>query len=472
MTTAPLNVDCVRTQLAQLQHALADLEEALTQPEAAPSGLPPSAWSEVQTLVEALGQSMPDAQAASSWQPRPAHLQANQQLLYQVEQQKQLNQTIQAIRQFLNLGKVLQATAAATGDFLKPDWVLLVKYQPHARLWQQATQYCLDGVPLAELHMTEAMLPLLDPLQLSTALPIHPGNAHQSATYQTWLCQFPGSWLMVPIAVPNVTASSNTAPAASASHLASASHPHPLPSQDQVWGFLALGYRNPDRIWGHVQTTFAETIGQEVAIAIQQSLLYEKLQQANAELEALALTDSLTQLANRRQFDRHLAAEWQRLTRDQKPLSLILCDIDYFKRYNDLYGHPTGDRCLSQVAQALVRASRRPADLVARYGGEEFAVILPNTSTRGAYKVAQAIIQQIHQLNIPHEGSAVSDRLTATLGIATLVPNRSLRLHDLVESADMALYYAKNHGRDRIYVHAHHNDLDTPGLDTPDQPPA
>lgn len=468
MNPAFLNTHFLREKLADLQQALTRMEKSLTQ-----ESLLRSTWLEAQTAIAQLNQAMNSAAALSSHQhlaltgghstessptepdyPPPTTereqrslnmgFQVNQVLLQQVEQQKQLNLTIQAIRQFLNLEKVYETAVQATGDFLHTDWVILAKYQPHARLWQQMTQYAPGGCPLGELHMTETMLPLLAHFQPSEALVVHPGIAYQSATYQTWISQFPGAWLLVPIELSQ--------PA----------------GQSEIWGFLALGYRDPDRRWMPTSVTFANTIGREVAIAIQQSLLYEKLQQANAELEALALTDSLTQLANRRQFDRHLAAEWHRLTREQKPLSLILCDIDYFKRYNDLYGHPTGDRCLGQVAQALLRASRRPADLVARYGGEEFAAILPNTSTRGAYKVAKAICQQLDKLNILHEGSQISDRLTMTLGIATIVPSRESRLHDLVEAADLALYHAKNHGRNRIYVHAHFNDLQANDLQASD----
>ncbi|MEO1593127.1 MAG: diguanylate cyclase [Cyanobacteria bacterium J06632_22] len=458
MTIAPPNVDSLREKLALLQQALSRLENALAQPEVAAPVWHASIWQTVETAMAQLGQVM----ASSLPQHHLDHssLQINQQLLHQIEQQKQLNQTVQAIRQYLNLDKVFQTSVEATGDFLQADWVLLAKYHPHARLWQQVTQYCPDGHALSELHMTEPMLPLMEHFQPPAPLLIHPANAHQSAIYQTWLSQFPGSWLLVPVVLSH-TAQPLTATAWSSMSQTPLPHTASLDTP-KVWGCLALGHRNPDQAWTHAQLAFANTIGAEVAIAIQQSLLYEKLQQANAELEALALTDSLTQLANRRQFDRHLAKEWQRLSREQKPLSLILCDIDYFKRYNDLYGHPTGDRALSQVAQALVQASRRPADLVARYGGEEFAVVLPNTSTRGAYKVAQAVSQQIEKLNIQHEGSEVSNRLTATLGIATVIPSRDLRLHDLVEAADMALYYAKNHGRNRIYVHAHYSNHDDP----------
>ena len=121
---------------------------------------------------------------------------------------------------------------------------------------------------------------------------------------------------------------------------------------------------------------------------------------ANRELQQLALEDGLTRLANRRCFDEQLADEWQRLAREQQPLSLILCDLDHFKRYNDTFGHPAGDRCLIRVARALLNGPQRPADLVARYGGEEFAIVLPNTDSYGAWRIAQKIHRNIRALKI------------------------------------------------------------------------
>ena len=124
-------------------------------------------------------------------------------------------------------------------------------------------------------------------------------------------------------------------------------------------------------------------------------LLTEQLEIANRELERLASLDGLSQIANRRCFDQQLAQEWKRLQREQLPLSLILCDIDFFKVYNDTYGHQAGDECLRQVAYTIHQAVRRPADFTARYGGEEFAVILPNTEATGAVRVAEKIRAQV-----------------------------------------------------------------------------
>jgi diguanylate cyclase (GGDEF)-like protein len=168
---------------------------------------------------------------------------------------------------------------------------------------------------------------------------------------------------------------------------------------------------------------------------------------ANQKLALLATLDELTGVANRRYFNEHLAREWSRLKREQIPLSLILCDIDYFKRYNDYYGHLAGDVTLKQVAQAIRKVLKRPADLVARYGGEEFVILLPNTSMAGAVQVGELIRQQVQQLKIPHAQSLVSDYVTLSLGISSLVPSLKESPEVLIKMADEALYAAKRQGR-------------------------
>lgn len=182
-----------------------------------------------------------------------------------------------------------------------------------------------------------------------------------------------------------------------------------------------------------------------------------RLQQANAELQRLATLDGLTQVANRRSFDDRLQLEWQRMERDRTPLCLILCDVDYFKHYNDHYGHQAGDDCLRQVAQTIQATVHRASDLVARYGGEEFAVILPNTTATGGYRVAEAMREAVQALNIPHEKSSVADVVTLSAGVASVVPTPDKTTAMLLSSADQALYKAKKQGRNRSICH----DLDS-----------
>ncbi|MEN9279971.1 MAG: diguanylate cyclase, partial [Gloeomargarita sp. DG_1_4_bins_134] len=171
---------------------------------------------------------------------------------------------------------------------------------------------------------------------------------------------------------------------------------------------------------------------------------------ANSELQRLAAFDGLTQVPNRRRFDEYLAQEWQRLAREQSCLALILADIDFFKSYNDTYGHVAGDECLRQVAQAISRKVNRAGDLVARYGGEEFAVILPNTSLAAAMMVAERVRQEVAQLRIPHEKSAVHGYVTLSLGVTSTLPQPQGSPAELIAAADQALYQAKQQGRNCV----------------------
>jgi len=194
-------------------------------------------------------------------------------------------------------------------------------------------------------------------------------------------------------------------------------------------------------------------LSQELAKANQElQRANQKLQRANQELQRLAIVDSLTQIANRRRFDEYLEQEWQRLSREQIPLSLILCDVDFFKDYNDTYGHQAGDHCLQQIAQALSLAATRPADLVARYGGEELVVVLPHTLIGGALQVADDIRQRVRALEIVHAKSAISHYITLSIGIAEVIPSLQGGPEALIAAADQALYQAKAGGRDTVVI--------------------
>jgi diguanylate cyclase (GGDEF)-like protein len=180
----------------------------------------------------------------------------------------------------------------------------------------------------------------------------------------------------------------------------------------------------------------------------------EDLQQENQRLQALVHVDELTEIGNRRHFDNCLRAEWKNMARKCSPISLILCDIDYFKIYNDTYGHQAGDDCLRSVAQTINRTLKRSADVAARYGGEEFAVILPQTDADAALIIAEQIRLNVKALNIIFQPSIVEClpnlAVTISLGIASVVPGPENDASTLVLAADEALYDSKRQGRDRV----------------------
>ncbi|MBS0367745.1 MAG: diguanylate cyclase [Proteobacteria bacterium] len=180
-------------------------------------------------------------------------------------------------------------------------------------------------------------------------------------------------------------------------------------------------------------------------------VLTRKLDEANQELTRLSSLDGLTAIPNRRQFDDTLQSEWRRASRQGRQLALLFCDVDFFKQFNDGYGHQVGDECLKAVARILKGSLRRPADLVARYGGEEFAVILPDTDIAGALQVAEAMRSSVEGLAITHRYSRANKVVTISIGAASVVPGRGdINSATLVKAADDALYQAKQGGRNRI----------------------
>jgi diguanylate cyclase (GGDEF)-like protein len=169
-------------------------------------------------------------------------------------------------------------------------------------------------------------------------------------------------------------------------------------------------------------------------------------------LEELSHIDGLTHVANRRHFDEVLDKEMRRVQRLTQPISLMMIDVDYFKPFNDNYGHGLGDECLVQVAKAMRNVIKRPSDLLARYGGEEFAVILPETPAEGARQLAEQIRQAVSSLNFAHAFSKVTDHVTVSIGVASNQQSPSIELTNLLKQADNALYQAKRDGRNRVVL--------------------
>jgi diguanylate cyclase (GGDEF)-like protein len=181
------------------------------------------------------------------------------------------------------------------------------------------------------------------------------------------------------------------------------------------------------------------------------AMAYYELEIVKNELEALSQQDGLTGIANRRYFDTVLEREWKAAQREKNCISLILFDIDYFKKYNDTYGHLAGDDCLCQIAIVVSKVIKRPRDTLARYGGEEFAVILPDTTPSGAIICAERIRYEIENLNIIHTSSQINPYVTASLGISTISPHiEILNSQQIIREADLALYQAKREGRNRV----------------------
>lgn len=195
----------------------------------------------------------------------------------------------------------------------------------------------------------------------------------------------------------------------------------------------------------------AKIMAMQRLIEMQRSLVAvtHKLGESNKELQHLSMTDGLTGIANRRFFDELLSREWRRCGRMQRPISLIMIDVDLFKLYNDTHSHQAGDQCLKEVATQVALAATRAGDLAARYGGEEFALILGETGAEGAQWVANLIRQRVSDLKIPHDSSPFK-AVTVSCGVTGVVPGAKLSLQNLLKSADHALYSAKEQGRNRV----------------------
>jgi diguanylate cyclase (GGDEF)-like protein/PAS domain S-box-containing protein len=342
----------------------------------------------------------------------------------QAERERLLSDIAQRIRQTLHLDDILATTVTEVQTFLATDRVMIYRLEPDG-----------SGVIIAEV-VTAGQPPLL-----GQKIPMAIAREHQTLFQAGHIsaCSQPPDGADVICPLDNLIASQSRVIV-------------PIVQGQRLWGML-LAFHQDARVWDASELDVLQRLATQLAIAIQQSQLYQRLQVMNRQLEHLATHDGLTQVANRRSFDAHLAQEWHRLLRTQAPLSLILADIDYFKLYNDTYGHPAGDVCLQQVAAALGRLVKRPADLVARYGGEEFALILPTTDEEGAIAIAVAVQQSLEHLALFHGASPLGSYITMSLGIATLVPHPDWSPQTLIDAADTALYAAKHQGRNCYYLY-------------------
>jgi diguanylate cyclase (GGDEF)-like protein/PAS domain S-box-containing protein len=366
--------------------------------------------------------------------------QAELQLRQQGDRERLLRRITWHIRQSLSLDEILKKTVAEVRQFLNCDRVLITRLDSANRMHVEVESVEADypsilGSQSYNRHFTKNVL-----MRCKLGKIIAIENVVTSSLLPDdfdILSQFQvKAKLVVPIMIAAPKEDDNV-------------HPPPRLGQTRLWGLLIAHHCQNTRQWQKWEIDLLEQLAVQVAIAIQQAELYEQLQAANRELKQLAISDGLTQISNRRHFNQSLQSEWKRLARERSPLSIILCDIDYFKLYNDTYGHLAGDTCLQQVAQVLRCATHRPADLAARYGGEEFVIMLPNTDLAGAVRVAELIRSQMRRLAIAHINSPVKPRVTLSLGVASRVPSSHLSPESLIRAADLALYRAKALGRDR-----------------------
>jgi diguanylate cyclase (GGDEF)-like protein len=203
-------------------------------------------------------------------------------------------------------------------------------------------------------------------------------------------------------------------------------------------------------VFGAWKTSLHRLESRERQLAMLVAEQTEALRNANEELLHLAHSDGLTGVANRRLVAEFLSAEWRRAIRVKTSISIVLLDLDYFKPFNDTYGHQAGDECLKAVAAALRETIRRPTDLVARFGGEEFVIILGGTDLAGAVNIAAQAMERVDGLRIPHRASQVADHVTVSIGVAATLPALGTSEAALIQAADQALYRAKANGRHRI----------------------
>jgi len=221
----------------------------------------------------------------------------------------------------------------------------------------------------------------------------------------------------------------------------------PILQGSHLWGLIIAQNSQTYRQWTESEQEFLRQVATQLGIATQQSKLYEELKIANCSLQNLATIDGLTQVANRRQFDTFLAQSWQQSLEEQQPLGIILCDIDFFKPYNDTYGHQSGDDCLKQVASVISETVTDEDSLVARYGGEEFVVVINGVTYQKLVTLVQDIRRAVESLRVPHRSSNAHPWVTLSVGAARLIPRREWTSDDLLRRADQALYRAKADGR-------------------------
>jgi two-component system cell cycle response regulator len=426
------------------------------------------------------------------------------------EQELLVSRITQRIRTSLNLGEILTTTAAEVKRFLAADQVFIYRFNHSRSVGEIAA---LSGNPadrlmlecsLEQYYLSQNTNAYLDAyLQGNVEVISDIDRSALPTTIANLLKQNQiAACLIVPILAEANAAGGLTDLTDLTAHDAKLGNYAPActnpvspdramtdsdrQSLSMLWGLMFVNQYQV-RYWELIEVNLLTSLASQVSIAIRQAQLYEELQQSRQQLEetnqklrSLATSDYLTGVANRRYFDEYLAQVWTHHKHQQLPVSLIMCDIDYFKNYNDTYGHQQGDRCLQQVAATIKEALNELAEelehpscnfqlnhfldidnlysqnqqgyLVARYGGEEFAIVLPNTDGVRALAIATELRNSIAVLQIPNSEIRPNPFISLSYGISTLLPIDRARPDILITFADHALYQAKAKGRDRIYI--------------------
>ncbi|MGK7944920.1 MAG: diguanylate cyclase [Microcystaceae cyanobacterium] len=342
-----------------------------------------------------------------------------EELQVQIERERLMARMVERIRQSLDLDTILRATVEEVRKFLCTDQVLIYRCEPD-------DQGAIVAESLGEHYeeqRNQHIQKLLDYIsQFSSSIAFNP---HQTPPIfsvledNQWIDSMVHSLLTVPIWQSSET------------------------QKHHLWGQLIAYDYGGNRRWQEWEVEFLTQLGNNMAIALKQAELYQ-------QVARLAHQDGLTGLANRRLLDGTLEQEWKRLVREKSPLSLVMCDVDFFGKYNNAKGYLEGDDCLKTIAEILKNACQRSADLAARFGGEEFLLILPNTNANGALTVAKKVQQSLISHQLPHPKSSVSSWVTLSIGVTTEIPQSSQTAMMLLDRVAQAVQQAKREGRNRI----------------------
>ena len=381
-----------------------------------------------------------------------------QSLTRQEKEAKIILKLAENTRQSLNLEVILQTVTVDIQELLDCDRVIISSYTPHySSFIAQALGMTIS--PIIPEKYSDFLAKICasnttdyEQYKQGNIQVIEDINNHQLEDQDKEYLRELGitAQLVIPICLPNDYLEQQIIDQANITSLEDI-----LGSQipNSLWGWLVIHKCDVPKIWQQREIEYLQNLATQIAIAIKQALLQEQLQQQSQQLQQLALYDPQTHVYNRRYLDQQIELEWRRLRRIPSPLSIIICDVDYFDAYQDIYGKHAAKQCLQKVAQIISQTIRRPADFVSLFGENKFAIVLPHTPLQGAQKIAQAIQKMIKQLQLPHVKSAINPFITLSFGIASTIPNAIESPSLMMQAAEQALYIAKSRGRNCFAVY-------------------